>query len=259
MSSNIVINDPYAPGGLRVWDDYQFRRKGIRRAGGGPPLPVIPPVITTPPVNVVLPVVDGGLTQGQDLFCTEGTWTGTLPIAYDYQWYRVALAPVATPPVNSVVPLIFGVAVEGQDLTCPTGTWSGTAPITYDYQWYRTETPAVPTAPSSTTAPFISGSLIVGNALHSTTGSWAGAAPIAYSYQWKRLPSTLIGSNSPNYTTVTVDIGETITCTVTAINSVGSASQLASNSKGPISEVPTAEILTVDGVALTVDGEELTT
>ena len=38
------------------------------------------------PVNTVLPVVTGALTVGSTLTSTQGTWTGTPPIAYFYQW-----------------------------------------------------------------------------------------------------------------------------------------------------------------------------
>lgn len=38
--------------------------------------------------NTVAPVVSGTPTQGSTLSCTEGTWTGTLPIFYTFQWRR---------------------------------------------------------------------------------------------------------------------------------------------------------------------------
>lgn len=41
-----------------------------------------------PPVNVVAPVVSGGVLIGQTLTTTDGTWTGTTPITYTYQWQR---------------------------------------------------------------------------------------------------------------------------------------------------------------------------
>ena len=41
-----------------------------------------------PPVNTVAPVVSGTGVVGQTLTTTDGTWTGTLPITYTYQWER---------------------------------------------------------------------------------------------------------------------------------------------------------------------------
>lgn len=42
----------------------------------------------TPPVNTVAPVVSGTPVVGETLSCTTGTWTGTDPITYSYQWKR---------------------------------------------------------------------------------------------------------------------------------------------------------------------------
>ena len=39
------------------------------------------------PVNTVTPVISGSLVVGSTLTCSTGTWTGTLPITYSYQWY----------------------------------------------------------------------------------------------------------------------------------------------------------------------------
>lgn len=48
-------------------------------------IPVAPPVA---PVNTVSPVVSGTTQVGQTLSVTTGTWTGTAPITYTYQWRR---------------------------------------------------------------------------------------------------------------------------------------------------------------------------
>lgn len=73
----------------------------------GPALPVYvvsgslssgPPA--TPPANTVLPLISGVMNIGQNLSTTDGTWTGTLPIVYTYQWKRggvnIALATANT-------------------------------------------------------------------------------------------------------------------------------------------------------------------
>lgn len=40
------------------------------------------------PVNTVAPVVSGTGVVGQTLTTTDGTWSGTLPITFTYQWQR---------------------------------------------------------------------------------------------------------------------------------------------------------------------------
>lgn len=44
--------------------------------------------VSTPPVNTVAPVVSGTANVGNTLSTTNGTWTGTAPITYTYQWQR---------------------------------------------------------------------------------------------------------------------------------------------------------------------------
>jgi len=41
-----------------------------------------------PPSNTVAPLLSGTPTVGQVLSCSTGTWVGTLPITYAYQWRR---------------------------------------------------------------------------------------------------------------------------------------------------------------------------
>jgi hypothetical protein len=48
------------------------------------------PNYSLPPSNTVAPVISGTAVVGQVLSSTTGTWTGTAPITYSYQWKRGA-------------------------------------------------------------------------------------------------------------------------------------------------------------------------
>lgn len=41
-----------------------------------------------PPLNIVPPSLSGSPVVGQILTCSDGTWTGTIPITFTYQWQR---------------------------------------------------------------------------------------------------------------------------------------------------------------------------
>ena len=42
----------------------------------------------TPPANMALPTVSGTPQVGQNLTAAQGSWSGTAPISYGYQWRR---------------------------------------------------------------------------------------------------------------------------------------------------------------------------
>lgn len=107
-------------------------------------------------------------------------------------------------------------------------------------QWY-------PEYPINTALPTVSGSTTQGQTLSVTNGSWntnLAYAPTSYTYQWKRAGSNISGATSSTYTTVTADIGNSITCTVTAVNNRGT---LSVNSSNGITIVASTYTLTYDG------------
>jgi hypothetical protein len=71
--------------------------------GGGMQL-TAPPVVTPNiiPNNTIAPVLAGPANLGQTLSCTTGTWEGTLPITYTYQWRRAnTISGYGTPTGNN--------------------------------------------------------------------------------------------------------------------------------------------------------------
>lgn len=86
--------------------------------------------------------------------------------------------------------------------------------------------------PVNTVAPAISGTLAHGSTLTSTTGTWTGTG-IAYSYQWYSGANAVAGATSSTYVTQASDVGNMMTCIVTATNG-GGAPSATSNALGPI-------------------------
>jgi hypothetical protein len=78
-------------------------------------------------------------------------------------------------------------------------------------------------APVNTVAPAITGTAQEGQTLTCSTGTWTGTPTIAYSYQWKRNGSNIGSATNSTYLLVSADVGQSIKCTVTATNFVGSA------------------------------------
>ena len=135
------------------------------------------------PVNLGLPSILGSLLEGQLLSALPGSWSGTQPISYAYQWLACNAAgescseiPGATAPTLKLLAGLIGDTVEVVvTATNAGGSTSATSSATSLVQGLL---------PSNTAAPSILGSLLEGQLLSATTGSWSGTEPISYAYQW---------------------------------------------------------------------------
>lgn len=67
----------------------------------------------------------------------------------------------------------------------------------------------------------------VGTALTCTMGNWLGQ-PTGYAYQWHSAAGN-VGTNSNTYTLAAGDVGNNVTCSVTATNATGSTTAPPSN------------------------------
>ena len=143
-------------------------------------------VAAAPPVNTVLPVISGTRDGRSDADrSTNGTWTGTAPITYTYQWRRcnasgascanIAGATAATYAlVGADVGTTIRVVVTGTN-TAGNSSATSTRPLSIA---------AAP--PVNTVLPAISGTAQDGQTLTAANGTWTGTAPITYTYQWRR-------------------------------------------------------------------------
>ena len=113
----------------------------------------------------------------------------------------------------------------------------GTAPLPNSRLWSlwfaagEGEAPSL-TPPFNTALPTITGFEGQGGMLTASPGAWNGSPPLTNAYQWKS-NGVNVGLNQITYTSVAGDVGHTITVTVTATNTLGSASA-TSVAFGPI-------------------------
>jgi hypothetical protein len=176
---------------------------------------------------------------GQVLVRGVGGWTGSAGLAVaGLQWQRCnsgggsctyltnqSTYTVQSADSGSTIKLVFSVqnpfgAVQGSVLTQPVG---GSGPVV--------------TAPVNTAAPAISGTAQDAQILTASTGSWSGS-PTGFAYQWRRCDSSgactaILGATSTSYAVQTGDIGSTLSVSVTASNTAGSATAVS---------VPTAAV-----------------
>jgi len=187
------------------------------------------------PSNSTAPTITGTVESGQLLTATTGTWSGTQPILYSYQWERCNTAGEECAQVFGAILPAYLLSNEdiGHTLrikisaTNITGTQTTLSPPTAVVK-------AVP--PTNVLPPGIIGLPLVGQTLTSLNGLWFGSEPIAYTYQWQRCTNgsctDIAGATESTYTLTSEDAGDTLRVQVTATNTGGSeASTSASTLK----------------------------
>jgi hypothetical protein len=239
-------------------------------------------VVQTAPNNTAEPRINGNTTEGSTLNATNGTWSGTAPISYAYQWVRCPTSggkgdgsDCATIGGATTSAYVLASSDAGKRLRVrvtasnsdgsATAASNATAPIQS----------ADSGRPRNTRGPSISGTLTTGETLHGDPGTWTGTQPITFTFRWLRCDGAgnncieLPGQSGSDYTLQSADSGHTMRFRVTARNSAGSRNALSGATSGvstgsglpagavklsngeisiPPSSVPATERLVVDRV-----------
>jgi hypothetical protein len=96
----------------------------------------------------------------------------------------------------------------------------------------------VPRAPVSIAAPVASGTPAVGQTLSCSTGSWTGTPTPTYAYAWLRDGVAIAGASGGTYAVQAADVGNGLTCKVTATNKNGSAAAVSNTLIVPVPPPP---------------------
>lgn len=181
------------------------------------------------PVNVDAPVVYGLSSVGSVLSAFTGNWTEYPSSSKARNWQFSTdngstwnnYSPAQTGSTYTIVSGDAGRLIRVQ-ITATNSAGNSSANSTS----FDVPAPAVQ-RPENTVAPAITGTPSIGSTLTCSTGTWNGS-PTGFVRQWYR-GTTPVGTNSANYTLVTADTNETITCIVTATNTGGSEPQVSNS------------------------------
>ena len=219
------------------------------------------------PTNVTPPTISGTAQEGQTLKANPGTWSGTPPIEYSYQWRRCGSGGGNCTNISKATDNIYtlGSSDVGHTLrvlvTAVNNDGAGTA-VSKPTDVVK-KAPA--SAPHNTKEPFITGTPQDGQTLTANPGDWVGTQPISFSYRWRRCdPQGGNCSNTPvtaqTYAVSSADVGHTLRVVVTATNSAGSAAAISNatsvvTSSGPpagqcqpVAKVSLPQLLLVDQI-----------
>jgi hypothetical protein len=174
------------------------------------------PITETPcaPDNTALPTISGTPVAGQTLTCNRGTWSGSPPIAYSYEWLRDGVALSG----ETAATYVIKAADPGHFIRCrvTASNGGGSAMAT-------SAAVAIKRPPKNTAPPTITGQPKVGRTLTCNKGTWTGSAPITYAYRWLRNGTGITGATGTTYVAKAADAGKFLSCKVTAHNAAGTA------------------------------------
>ena len=206
------------------------------------------------PSNTSAPATAGTAKDGQTLTASLGTWSGSTPITYSYQWQDCNSSGTACSNISGATSSTYALTSSDVAHTIVVAVTASNASLTGGGTATASTAPtgvvqAVP--PSNAAAPAITGTATQGQTLTASTGTWSGSSPIAYSYQWQDCNnsgtscSNISGATASTYTLGSSDIGDTIVVAVTASNATlpgGGTVPAASTATGVVNAAPPANL-----------------
>jgi len=198
------------------------------------------------PKNSSPPTVSGTPQEGQTLKADPGTWSGTRPIGYSYQWRRCSALGVcedlagATAKNYSLTSADVGSRLQVRVTASNSVGWSAATSA------QSAVVQGLPVAPKNSSPPTISGTAQAGQTLTAEPGTWSGTQPISYSYRWRRCASggsgcsDITAATAKTYTPTSQDVGSTLRVAVTASNTAG-ASVATSAATATVSGAPASD------------------
>ncbi len=208
------------------------------------------------PSNTSEPTISGRAEQGRTLSASRGSWVGTEPISYAYQWVRCGAD---------------GGRPDGGDCTIVSGATGREHRLTRDDVGSRMRvrvtasnsdgsrsaasnpTATVEGPPVNVVPPSPRGSWVVGQLVTADPGSWTGRRPISFSYRWLRCNAgggecaSISGATSRNYRVRSGDVGRKLRFNVTARNALGSTTVVSTESAVVTAPLPSGAIRLPNG------------
>jgi len=174
-----------------------------------------------PPKNVSPPQISGEPSAGKVLTCSTGSWEGSEPRTYAYQWLRNKTEGIASATASSYT--VTG-EDEEQSLSCKVTAKNQAGSAEAESAGLHIGLGAK--KPENLKLPKVAGIESVNEVLTCTEGEGGGTKPQTYTFQWLRDGATKLTVGS-TYTVQTVDEGHKLSCEVVAKNNAGSTTAVS--------------------------------
>jgi len=170
---------------------------------------------------------------GSVLNANKGTWSGTQPIDYAYQWLRCNDNGESCNKITNATGTSYTVVNADEThtirLDVTASNKDGDATVRANA---TSEIPKKQGQPVELSPPQISGQAVVGEQLTATTGNWRGNQPISYTFKWQSCNVAITscpanGATGNTYTLRASDAGKRVRVKVLAKNNAGESAGLA--------------------------------
>ncbi|MFN2627346.1 MAG: hypothetical protein ABR569_01765 [Gaiellaceae bacterium] len=208
-----------------------------------------PAVTALAPHLMDTPPIIGDNVENQTLTVSSGNWSGSLPLAFTYEWRRCDAfgtlpSCVAIPGATDTSYTLTTADIDFTIRVFITGkNFVGSETDFTNHTFPTLPRPRFP--PSSTVQPVVTGTPRLGSRLVAVAGFWDGEPPITTVYRWQRCDAT--GSSCVDvpartklfYVLTAADLGSTIRLVATAQNTIGTTEALT-DPTDPVASVPAA-------------------
>jgi hypothetical protein len=227
---------------------------GTSAAVSGPTAVVAPP--GSAPNATKQPDPHGTFQVGQTIDVDAGTWSGTAPITFSFQWQRCSGTGASCANISGATGQTFLLTVADVGAKLRAVVTAKNAVGSNSAVSNLTPTIVAPGTPTNTVAPSIgnAGALTAGGVATGVAGNWIGDQPITFSYSWSTCDGagknckTIPGETKTTHLILDSEVGKTLVFGVRASNARGSSSA-ASAATGAIkaSGLPAGAVRLTDG------------
>lgn len=183
------------------------------------------------PSNHSRPSIHGNIATGSTVTANPGTWNGSTPMSFQYQWQVCGGNGGACHGIAGQTGQTYTIRSEDAGNTLRVhviaSNSQGSAGATSSAT--RRVSAPNPNAPANVSAPTIGGTTTVGSTLSASPGGWNGAQPMSFGYQWLvcggdgNACHNIGGQTASTYVVRGGDAGNTVRVRVIASNPSGSA------------------------------------
>jgi hypothetical protein len=213
------------------------------------------------PKNTSRPTISGTALEGGTLTASAGSWSGTTPITYQYEWRRCGPGGGNCDSIGGATGSTYHPTADDVAHTLRVRVTARNNAGSNDAD--SAATSAIDGPPALDRRPSIAGTPSVGQRLDAGNGTWRSTSHITFSFQWDRCDSggnncvQIPGATSPTYVVVAADTGHTLTFVVRAQNARGTTLAEAKPSgvvggapPPPSSAIPVAQVSLPDRLVI---------